>query len=270
MKQIGRGWPKQSLQLGLLAGFILLLLAPMVALADNVVQGYDYQGNLSVGEVVSLSGNKNSTVQAAPGDQPGLLFGVVVDPAKAPLYLSGQGNQVYVATAGTYPVIVDTQNGPIHAGDYLSISSTAGVAAAATSNQQYVLGQATQSFDGTGGVIGHIGSYAEGKVNINIAVAQNKQYKNTVAVPQPLQKAFNTLAGKDVPPFKIYSSLIILVIATTLTLVLLVVGIRSGMIAIGRNPLSRHYILEGLFQVIAAGLTIFISSLLGVYLLLKL
>jgi hypothetical protein len=46
--------------------------------------------------------------------------------------------------------------------------------------------------------------------------------------------------------------------------------VRSSMIALGRNPLSRKSILRGMFQVIITSIIIFICGLFGVYLLLKL
>ena len=47
-------------------------------------------------------------------------------------------------------------------------------------------------------------------------------------------------------------------------------GVRSGMIAIGRNPLSKKSILRGIVQVIIVAITIFLIGIFGVYLLLKL
>ena len=47
-------------------------------------------------------------------------------------------------------------------------------------------------------------------------------------------------------------------------------GVRSGMISIGRNPLSKHSIIQGLMQVIIVAVLIFIIGVFAVYLLLKL
>jgi len=47
-------------------------------------------------------------------------------------------------------------------------------------------------------------------------------------------------------------------------------GIRSGMIAVGRNPLSKKSIIRSLIQTVIAGLIIFLAGVFAVYLLLKL
>ena len=248
---------------------LAFLLWPALALADNVVQGFKAQGSLELGEVVSLTSD-GTAVEASPANLSNSIYGVVIDPSKAALYLSGTGKQVYVANTGDYPVLVDNQNGPIKVGDHLSISSTSGVAAKASADQPYVLGQAVEAFDGTQNVVGHDGKFAKGKITVSIFITRSPLFKNSLAIPEPLQKIGNAIAGREAPPLKIYTALIIFVVASALTVILLAVGIRGGMTAIGRNPLSRHLILRGLFEVIGAGVVIFFSSLLGVYLLLRL
>jgi hypothetical protein len=47
------------------------------------------------------------------------------------------------------------------------------------------------------------------------------------------------------------------------------IGVRSGITAIGRNPLSKKDITKGLLQVILASMVVFIIGLFAVYLLLK-
>jgi hypothetical protein len=69
---------------------------------------------------------------------------------------------------------------------------------------------------------------------------------------------------------RIYAALVIFVIASIIALTVLVVGIRSSIIAIGRNPLSKKSILRGLFQVITVAFLVFIVGMGGVYLLLRL
>jgi len=257
--------------LGLLAGVAIIFLAwpSWSAKADNVVQTFSSSTTLKAGQVVSL-GDKASTVEVTPGDNSSIMYGVVIDSTQAPLTLVGQGQPVYVASNGDYQVMLDTENGPIKTGDYISMSSTAGVGAKASIDQSTVLGRAEANFDGSKNVIGHDGRYAVGKVLMGIAVSRNPQFKNTLTVPSPLQKIGNSIAGREVSPFKIYVAVIIFVTATALAIILLVVGIRSAMVAIGRNPLSRHTILRGLFQIISTSLIIFIGSLVGVYLILKL
>ena len=252
-----------------ICGLVLFIL-PAVALADYVVQGFAANGNLKLGEVVSLDAKKIDTVQATAATDSSSIYGVVVDGSKAPVVMQRSGQQVYVTAGGDYPVLVSTENGVIHAGDYLSMSGTAGIAAKATPYQPVVVGHATQDFDGVHSVVGHTGKYAIGDPVVTVSVVRNPLYHNTLAIPSPLQKIGNTIAGHEISPLKIYIGIIVFVVAMALTIILLMVGIRSAMISIGRNPLSRHLIVTGLAQVIATALVIFIASLAAVYLILKL
>ena len=51
---------------------------------------------------------------------------------------------------------------------------------------------------------------------------------------------------------------------------LLYSGIRSSVISIGRNPLSKESITKSLLQIILTSIIIFLIGLFGVYLLLRL
>jgi len=253
----------------IICGLVLFAL-PAIALADYVVQGFAADGNLKIGEVVSLDAKKLDTVQATAANNSAGIYGVLVDGSKAPVVMQRSGQQVYVTAGGDYPVLVSTENGVIHAGDYISMSGTAGTAAKATPYQPIVVGHATQGFDGVHNVVGHTGKYAIGDPVVAVSVMRNPLYHNTLAIPSPLQKIGNTVAGHEISPLKIYIGVIIFVVAMALTIILLMVGIRSAMISIGRNPLSRHLIVTGLAQVIATAIVIFIASLAAVYLILKL
>ncbi|HVX24230.1 MAG TPA: hypothetical protein VG992_02710, partial [Candidatus Saccharimonadales bacterium] len=68
----------------------------------------------------------------------------------------------------------------------------------------------------------------------------------------------------------IYLSLVVLLAITFIVANVMYSGIRSGMIAVGRNPLSKKSIIRSLIQTVIAGLTIFVAGVLAVYLLLKL
>ncbi|MDQ3065349.1 MAG: hypothetical protein M3Q36_03720, partial [bacterium] len=77
------------------------------------------------------------------------------------------------------------------------------------------------------------------------------------------------IAGKSLSPAKIYMSAGVFLIGTGIAFAILISGIRSSMISIGRNPLSKKSILRGLLQVIITSLIILIISVSAVYLLLK-
>ncbi len=85
-----------------------------------------------------------------------------------------------------------------------------------------------------------------------------------------MQKAANTIADKPVSTLKIYLALVVLLVTAGVAATALFSGIRSTVISIGRNPLSKGVIMKGLIQVLLISLIIFITGFFGVYLLIKL
>ncbi len=262
---------RRSLWLGLFGlGILLLLALPLKAAADNVVQGFAAKGNLQPGWIVALSQSSSTSVELAPASDPSRIYGVIINPSDAPITLNRSGQQVFVANAGNYPVLVSVVNGKIQPGDYISMSNTDGIGAKATNDQQTVLGQAIQGFDGQHSVLTGSGQTAVGRITVSINPTHNPNLKGSLYVPEPLKRAANAIAGHTVSTARIWAAAIVFIAAAVIAVILLVVGVRTGMTAIGRNPLSRHSILFGLFQVIGMAVMIFIVGLFGVYLLLRL
>ncbi len=250
------------LPLKLLAAAALLVLAgaASVVRADTITRSFSPKGNIQPGQVVALVINDKNSVELAPANDPTRIYGVAVDPAAPPITASQSGLKVFVVTAGVYPVLVSSQNGPIKAGDYLSMSSTDGTAAR-LKGQTFVLGRATENFDGTSG--------STGKISVAIAPGKNPLLSEDTAVPTILRRLGESIAGKPVSSARIYAALGIFLITASVAFSLLWVGIRSGMVAIGRNPLSRHSIMQSLAQVIIASAIIFVGGLFGIYLFLR-
>jgi hypothetical protein len=78
------------------------------------------------------------------------------------------------------------------------------------------------------------------------------------------------VAGKPVDPTRVYVALIVLVAGSLVAGGILYSGVRGGLISIGRNPMAKKYIVSGMIRVVVSGLIVFILSVFGVYLLLKL
>ncbi|MBA3757470.1 hypothetical protein H0X09_01230 [Candidatus Saccharibacteria bacterium] len=259
---------------GLIAAGLLFMggIPNPVVYADTIVRAFNSKDSLQPGWVVAVDKDQANTVEAAPANDPSRIYGVVIDPSRAPVTLQPeQGLKVYVATSGSYQVLVTTQNGSINPGDYISISSTNGIAAKATSEQSYVLGQALEKFDGDNNVIsaGEEGD-AIGRVTVSIVPGKNPLVKSAVAVPAPLRRAGEAIAGKNVTPLRIYAALAVFTVTALIAVSILWIGVRSGMISIGRNPLSRHSIIQGLMQVVIVAVLVFAVGIFGVYLLLRL
>lgn len=255
---------------------VLLLLGGIAAAAlpvaaDTIVQSFQASGSIPPAWVVGLKPGTTNTVELAPANQSEKVYGVAIDPSEAPVTLQRQSNQqVFVATNGTYPVLVSTQNGNINPGDYLSISSTDGIAAKATDTQTFVLGRASQKFDGSSNVLSSGGGFSIGKISAIIQPQANPTIKDDIAIPSPIRKVGNSIAGKEVSPLRIYGGLAVFVVAALIAISTLIAGIRSSMISIGRNPLSKNSILRALAQVLAVSLLVLILGIIGVYLLLRL
>ncbi|HZP55820.1 MAG TPA: hypothetical protein VFB03_03570 [Candidatus Saccharimonadales bacterium] len=255
---------------GVILTFVFVVLSFELVHAETVVRGFNTKSYIPPGWVVALSSDNKNSVVLAPAKDPAKMYGVVIDPNDAPLAVQKQDQQVFVATNGIYPVFVSTQNGTIKAGDYLSMSSADGVAAKADSQQPLVLGRAQEAFDGKSGAIVHTSEGSDvGLIAVQIALAKNPLIKEAVPIPEPLRQISQSVAGKSVSGLRIYVALGIFMISGLISIILMASGIRNGMIAIGRNPLSRHGIMKSLFAVIGAAAMVLIMGLLGVYLLLK-
>lgn len=254
---------------------LLAVLLPAIALAQpetSLVVGYESDKTLERGRVVALVKDNPKKVEPVPHDQPDRIHGVVVDPNDAPVTLTTEGQKVFVATGGRHELLVSAENGIINVGDYLSLSHSDGIAAKATDKQDYILGKALSGFDGRTGVI-TTGENGAGiaKIVADISVSRNPIRRIDVNfLPQFLQKTAEGIAGKPVNMTRVYISLGILVITGLIAGSLLYGGVRSGIISIGRNPLSKKSIIRGLFQVVIVSLIIFLTGIFAVYLLLRL
>ena len=106
---------------------------------------------ISSGDIVSLDSSLSAGVKKTSGRYDSSVLGIVsTSPALTIGGTDGEGiSAVPVALSGGVPVKVSTENGPIKAGDYLTSSSTPGVAMKAT-KAGAVIGNAMSGFSGEG------------------------------------------------------------------------------------------------------------------------
>jgi hypothetical protein len=90
-----------------------------------------------------------------------------------------------------------------------------------------------------------------------------------VAIPAPLKRFGQAVAGKNISALRIWAALAVFLIAAIIAVSVLAIGIRSSIISIGRNPLSKKTIMRGLLQVVIVAVLVFIAGTFAVYLLLK-
>jgi len=251
--------------------------------SGGTVQGYASDSVLQDGTIVQLTGTAANKVAPATRANLQQMYGVTVDPHTLSLTISDASllNEAYVATSGTYEVLVSTQAGAIKQGDYVTMSSVNGVAMKADSTEKTVFGRAAGNFNGKSNSIGTTTlkqttgqtdkTVAIGKIPVAINIQRNPNEKSTQAnLPKALQRIGEAVAEKPVGPLRIYLSIGITGLSIIVALVTLYAGIRNSLIAIGRNPLSKKTIFRSLMEVILTGFLILIIGLFAVYLLLKL
>lgn len=246
--------------------------------AQSVAQAYNSETPLQRGMIVGSKKDDATTVEPVNVEQLDRIMGVVIDANDSPITLSGGENQVFVSTGGRYDVLVGDQNGEIKPGDFITASSISGIGMLASFNESHILGRAIDGFNGKDGVLSsnnitdNFGGGKKvniGRVKVDIAIAQNPISKRSAATPQWLGKLGELIAGKTISPARLYISAGLFVVGAVISLIVLYSGVRSSIISIGRNPLSKKSIFRGMLQVIFTSLIIFIISVFGVYLLLR-
>lgn len=264
------------------AAILPVAVAAEASYGGGSVQSYAADAPLDNGTIVVLTGDKSDRVKVATKADAQNMFGVTVDRTQLPLTItSGElENETFVAASGTYNVLVTDQNGPIKSGDYLILSSVNGVAMQAGEAETTVFGRANAAFDGKGVVLGSTtlkdsdGGSTEvklGSVPVTIDIKNNPNHKSTdTNVPDFLKRVGQAIAEKEVSPVRIYISVAIAVISLIAAIAVMYAGIRSGVISIGRNPMSKKSIFRALLEVIFTSILILIIGLFAVYLLLKL
>lgn len=261
------------------------LMLPVLAneYGGGSVQGYAANQTIADGTIVQLTGDDSNRVKVSTQAELQNMFGVTVDERQVPIRMS-QGeldNEVYVAVSGTYNVRVSTQAGPIQSGDYVTLSSISGIAMKAGTEEPTVFGRAVGSFDGKGVSLGStelrdeagnvINTVKLGSVPVTIDIKSNPNEKSTkTMVPEALERIGQAIAEKEVSPIRIYLSMAITTISLITALIVLYSGVRSSVISIGRNPMSKKSIFRALLEIILTSVLILIIGLFAVYLLLKL
>jgi hypothetical protein len=252
-------------------------------ISAQVASTYNADATVQQGMIVQLKDKAPTDVTALASSSTSKILGVVIPNNNVAIVLTPQTvtkQQVLVATNGKHEVLVSNQDGPIKVGDFLSISAITGVAMKSGVTQEQVIGKAAGNFTGTAAVISSVNvkdqlgkdnKIAIGRITVDISIAHNPLNQKTVDfVPAFLVSLAQSVANKSVSVARIYLSSVVVFATTVISAIMLYSGVRSGMIAVGRNPLSKKSIIKSLIQTVIAGLIVFIVGILAVYLLLKL
>ncbi len=271
----------KKLSVTILVATIFASFLSQTGAAQTVTQGYLSDTSLQRGMVVALDKDDTSKVVAINRSESDRIHGVVVGSGDATITFAEPEQKVLIATSGRYEVLVNDQNGKISQGDYIALSSANGIAMKSDQDQPIILGRALDGFSGKddprylsssvlkntdGGEI----PVTIGRINVDIVIGKNPLAKNQNNVPDALKRAGEFIAGKPVPPSRIYIGFTLLIASAAIAGSVVYSAVRSGIISIGRNPLSKKSIIRGILQMVIVAFIIFFSGIFGVYLILKL
>jgi hypothetical protein len=257
------------------------LLGSGTAGAQNLTQGYQADKELQNGLIVRLFPDDAAKVELLKKGDIADMLGVSVASTDAPVSISDPSkHQVFVATYGKYDVLVSNENDVIKPGDFITISSLEGVGMRSDGSYQLILGKALVGFAGTNDAeskvtltdsAGGKRTVALKRIPVDIGVAHNPVYTgdSIAGVPRFLSSIAHTVSHKPVTALRIYACLSVLIVVLFVAGGILFAGIRSGMNAVGRNPLAKKTIMRNLFVVILTSLIVVVIGLIAVYLLLR-
>jgi hypothetical protein len=261
------------------------LVGTALVQAQAVTRAYKADTVLQRGMIVRLDEKDASKVRAAKSEDIEKMEGVVVAANDAPVTLTSQDQttqQVFVATTGRYNVLVSNQNGAIKKDDYITISSLAGVGMKASGKQSRIVGKALSGFDGKNNVNGQTTIKTSDKKDLPIALGLialevnighnpiEERADSIVPGLEVLQRAAGAIVDKDVAPAQIYISMVALIVTAIISGSILYAGVRTSMVAIGRNPLAKKSVTRNLLSVVITSVIILIIGITAVYLILKL
>lgn len=268
---------------GISLGSAILLSLLSAILPGPVLAGqgfYASDKNIRPGMLVSLTSNPGF-VEPATNKNTDSLVGVV---GQSETDFTVKPDQISVQTDGVVNVLVSTASGDILVGDKISPSAISGVGVK-SSGGGWVVGVAQGSFDkqSKGAVKSTVrdssGNSQEvyvGTIPVLVKITkQNESAKDAAVVqknettPNSLQKIADTLSGKHTSSRALILSFILFVIGVGAAALIINSAIRSGFLAVSRQPLSKVAIVreERRSFVLAFGILVF--TLLASYMMLK-
>jgi hypothetical protein len=233
---------------------------------------YFAEKSIEPGTIVSLRQGEKELVEPSTRELSANLFGVVVRQTDSTLRVSNGDSAVFVTTLGKARALVSDINGVINAGDQISLSPITGVGQYAQ-DDSVTIGTALEDFDTTASIVSSVEvTDSEGRettANVGLIDIQVKpQLGNNSILPSGIADFGENIAGKPVSSFRLFTALAVMVVSLSASSVLLFGAIRSALVAIGRNPLSKSLVYRGLFQVMAITFIIFAAGVVGAYVIL--
>lgn len=200
------------------------------------------------------------------------MYGVVDLSPDILLDLTGGSNGVPIVTSGQAYVLVSSSGGGIKIGDWLTSSTEYGVAIKAVRDNGTVIGQALEPFPANSREPGLI------LATINIVAPAGTGNSLTPSLSSAFNQFLVDLFGlySNVTQEKAYD-LLRYIIAAIVIIISIIFSYytfgriaRSGIEAVGRNPLAKNSILFGISFNIGIAAVIIISGILVAYMIIRL
>jgi hypothetical protein len=237
-----------------------------------ISQGFETEEkNIALGSLMSFKKGSQSKVELAVTDGVSELVGVSADSSL--LEFSTNKNKVQIVTSGITNVLVSNINGEVSNGDKITASPLAGIGMRTPGDTQ-IVGIAQADLNSVSTVVrqiktrtGDTKTVKVGRVPLQVNVSYFAKPKvEATFIPDFLQQAANSIAGKEVALIRVVLSLVILLLGFVSVGVMFYASVRSSIISIGRNPLSEGAVRKSLFGVAAVALGILLVMLSAIYL----
>ena len=252
-------------------------------LSNDVTQSFSASNNVQTGMAVQLDPKNPAEVIPLSAVNVKQFLGIITPNNNATIVItqtSPNQDQVLVTPRGELAVLVSNQNGPIKVGDYISMSAVDGIGMKTDDTISTVIGRAELGFDGKHNVVSTIqvtNSFkktipvAVGRIPIVINVTHNPSFKqnNSDYVPAFIGKIVFQVTSKNVSAARVYIAMVLLLGLAVLAGHMLYGGVRGGMIAVGRQPLSRKSVIFSLIQTLFFAMCLFLAGVAGIYFFLK-
>lgn len=274
---------KSILWLGLaslLTGYIALFSGvSALAVANSISRTYKTNDKeLTIGMAVSLgSTNQTEVVRSKPENSKSFL-GIVSKGSDNLITLSSPLQDVIVTTNGPVSALVSDLNGSVKKGDILAVSPLEGVLMRASDlvdTQQYpAVGLALSepkkvseaSVKDASGADKQV-AIATAHIELDSSLSGKTDYNGT-AKRSTLVVFARSMTGKWVSEWQALGAFAVF-ITVLLTVAVIVYGtVRSAIMALGRNPLSRKVIAWQIFRVLGLALGLFIFGSLAAFFIL--
>ena len=218
------------------------------------------------GMVVSIKDGKYQLSESKYDDN---MIGVIDLSPDVVLDMTADDNSVPIIVNGQAYVLVNSSNGSIAAGDWVTTSANRGIAMKADDNKGSLLGQALEAYDGSpeGGRI---------LIAVHVLVSANK-LADTSLIAVLRRGAFDFLSlTTEVAQERTYE-LLRYILAAIVIIVSIIFAYftfgrvaRSGVEAVGRNPLARRSIVAGIAFNMTVAILIILSGVLVAYMIVRL